>query len=144
VPLCRSVAASSSVSDRLQLKLTAATGVDELHIDVFPGHDLYFVIRNALLVLGGSEFLDLTIVPELVWLRCANRVRFDRVRRPIHDVYFDFILRATISPIFKRHKRRVEPENQAASTQGSEQSNDASNRLTHGIVGSLKPVGIRS
>jgi hypothetical protein len=70
------------------LKLTAATGVDELHIDGFPGHDLCFVIRNALLLLGGSEFLDLTIVTELVWLRCANRVRFDRVRRPIHDVYF--------------------------------------------------------
>jgi hypothetical protein len=42
--------------------------------------------------------------------------------------------------MFKRHKRRIAPVNQTASTQGSERSNVSAIRFTHDIAGRLKPV----
>jgi hypothetical protein len=61
----------------LQLELTAVTGVDKLHVDILSSHHRCFVSRTALFVLGLPEFLDLTIVPDLVRLGYAKRMRFD-------------------------------------------------------------------
>jgi hypothetical protein len=71
------VAARLLILDRLQLELSAVTDIDKLHINVLPGHDRCFVIQSARYVLGRTEFFDLTIMPELVRLGYANRVRFD-------------------------------------------------------------------
>jgi hypothetical protein len=53
------------------------TGVDKLHVDIFSSHHRCFVSRTAQFVLSLPELLDLTIVPELVRLGYAKRVRFD-------------------------------------------------------------------